>query len=181
MKDDLVRRKDVLALTHELDFKNVPGLEHYKHRCIDPDAVREMEGVEGTGVGQRVEETDDMLKKIDEKYSVLLRDAPAGNMQLPTAYAELIVAETNSLVAKNLAYIANDLHWLRETMAKEKEDERKPSGPKCLDCKYSDMIKYIDTDGVVHRGYEWCNRKRQGINFDDRPDCDYFKPKEKGW
>lgn len=82
-------------------------------------------------------------------------------------------------IAKSLAQLADDIHFIRETMAKEQEEEKsKPSGPKCLDCGHSGIMNYVDNAGVVRRNVEWCHRKSQKISLDDRPDCDYFKPVE---
>lgn len=82
-------------------------------------------------------------------------------------------------IAKSLAQLADDIHFIKEAMAKELEGEKsKSSGPTCLDCKYSDTMRYVDKDGIVNRDVEWCERKHQKINFDDKPVCDYFKPVE---
>ena len=40
--DDLISREAALALQKDLEFKRVKGLEHYRYRCIDPDAVRDL-------------------------------------------------------------------------------------------------------------------------------------------
>jgi hypothetical protein len=40
--EDSVNRKAVLNLAKDLDFSNVKGLEHYKHRCIEIEDVENL-------------------------------------------------------------------------------------------------------------------------------------------
>lgn len=121
----------------------------------------------------RVEETNEITRAIEEgtisnfkkAYWAKTSNEMSGAIQIE--------------IAKSLAQLADDIHFLRETMAKELEGEKsKSSGPTCLDCKYSDTTRYVDKDGIVNRDVEWCERKHQKINFDDKPVCDYFKPVE---
>lgn len=42
---DPISRQAVLALTKDLKFDNVKGLEHYRYRCIDPNDVLELPSV----------------------------------------------------------------------------------------------------------------------------------------
>jgi hypothetical protein len=43
--EDSVNRKAVLNLAKDLDFSNVKGLEHYKHRCIEIEDVENLPSV----------------------------------------------------------------------------------------------------------------------------------------
>lgn len=139
----------------------------------------------------RVEETNKALTELKDTVIEALKTTSDSHAAI--AHVITFEAGVNEEIAKNLAQLADDIHFVKEAMAKEieggesvavkyaKAAEDLRSFPKCMDCTYSDMIEYIDTDGVTHNGVEWCDRKLQRINFDDRPDCDYFKPKEKGW
>lgn len=125
----------------------------------------------------RFEETNDVINAISKQLNENGPDKRKADacMSYSLAYTYLI----NTEIAKSLAQLADDIHFLRETMAKELEGEKsKSSGPTCLDCKYSDTTRYVDKDGIVNRDVEWCERKHQKINFDDKPVCDYFKPVE---
>lgn len=119
----------------------------------------------------RVEETNDVIDAISRQLNENGPDKRRADacMSYSLAYIYLI----NTEIAKSLAQLADDIHFLRETTTKEQEEK-----PTCLDCKYSGMRKYIDVDGVTHLGVEWCNYKHQAIDLDDRPECDYFKPVE---
>lgn len=125
----------------------------------------------------RVEETNKALTEL--KDTVIESLKATSDSHAAIAHVITFHAGVNEEIAKNLAQLADDIHFLRETIAKELEGEKsKSSGLTCLDCKYSDTIRYVDKDGIVNRDVEWCQRKHQKINFDDKPVCDYFKPVE---
>lgn len=125
----------------------------------------------------RVEETNAALTELEKTMVKTLDDTTS--KEIAVAVTITGMSSVNVEIAKSLAQLADDIHFLRETMAKELEGEKsKSSGPTCLDCKYSDTMRYVDKDGIVNRDVEWCERKHQKINFDDKPVCDYFKPVE---
>lgn len=121
----------------------------------------------------RVEETNKNLAELENILANSVNDAT----DIKTAIAMILTAKVsvNTEIAKSLAQLADDIQFLRETMAKEQEEKSKPT---CLECKYSGMMNYVNKDDILETDVEWCNRKHQKIDFDDRPDCNYFKPVE---
>ena len=81
-------------------------------------------------------------------------------------------------IAKSLAQLADDIHFLRETMAKEKEEAEKRSNLTCADCKYSDVIDHIDGIFTTRLNVEVCNRRGAEVDFRFTPICGHFKHKE---
>ena len=123
----------------------------------------------------RFEETNDVVNAVNKWLDEHGPDRHRADTSVSYSLAYMYVINTE--IAKSLAQLADDIHFIRETMAK-KEEKPKPLGPKCLYCKHSDIINYVDVAGVVNCDVEWCHRKSKRINLDARPDCDYFEPKE---
>lgn len=126
----------------------------------------------------RVEETNKAMAELQDTVIKSL----SSTCDTHAAIAHVIIFQTgvNEEIAKSLAQLADDIHCLREKISKwlEEDEEPKTLGPKCLDCKHSDIMNYVDNNGVLNRNVEWCHHKSQRINLDTRPACDYFEPKE---
>lgn len=126
----------------------------------------------------RVEETNETFTELNKTITEALISTTDRFTLI--AHVLILQAGTNSEIAKSLAQLADDIHFIKEAIAKEIEGEEKDLEffPECSDCMFSDTIRYVDKDGILNRDVEWCRRKGQKINFDDRPNCDYFKPIE---
>ena len=134
----------------------------------------------------RVEETNKALTELKDTVIEALKTTSDSHAAI--AHVITFEAGVNEEIAKNLAQLADDIHFIKEAMAKEIEGVESVAvkykkaaesyGPKCLDCRYSDTMDYVDKDGIRNRDVDWCTRKHQKIDFYNTPVCGYFEYKE---
>lgn len=120
----------------------------------------------------RVEETNEVTRAIEEgtisnfkkAYWAKTSNEMSGAIQIE--------------IAKSLAQLADDIHFLRETMTKEKEEAEKQSKLTCANCKYSYVIDHIDTGFLTRFNVEFCHRRDAEVDFRFTPICKHFEQKE---
>jgi len=124
----------------------------------------------------RFEETNDIIDAISKQLNENGADKRKADvcMSYSLAYTYLI----NTEIAKSLAQLADDIHFLRETMAKEKEEAKERSKLTCGNCKYSYVIDHIDTGFLTRFNVEFCHRRDAEVDFRFTPICKHFEQKE---
>lgn len=81
-------------------------------------------------------------------------------------------------IAKSLAQLADDIHFIKEAIAKEKNEEKKRSNLTCANCKYSYVIDHIDTGFLTRFNVEFCHYRDAEVDFRFTPICKHFEQKE---
>ena len=126
----------------------------------------------------RVEETNAALTELKDTVIEALKET--SDTHATIAHVIAFNAGVNEEIAKNLALLADDIHFLREILAKELENDevptarRRQAGAKCMDCRYCDFVR-VDKNGETRLNVEWCHRKGIEIDMEDRPVCGYFE------
>lgn len=126
----------------------------------------------------RVEETNAALTELEKTMVKTLDDTTS--KEIAVAVTITGVSSVNVEIAKSLAQLADDIHFLREILAKEMENDevptarRRQAGAKCMDCRYCDFVR-VDKNGETRLNVEWCHRKGAEIDMEDRPVCGYFE------
>lgn len=121
----------------------------------------------------RVEETDKYLKEMKDEACAAIRSS--GSESIIIAQTIALQTASNEAIAKNLAQLADDIHFIKEAIAKEIEGaESKPSGPKCLRCAYYEKKTTVDDNGLIRNDVDWCMWYRRPINLKKDIDCYKF-------
>lgn len=121
----------------------------------------------------RVEETNEVTRAIEEGTISNFKKAYWAKTSHEMSGAIQIE------IAKSLAQLADDIHFLRETTAKEKEEVEKRSNLTCADCQYSYVIDHIDRGLLTRFNVEFCSHRGKEVSLRYTPICDHFKQKEK--
>ena len=124
----------------------------------------------------RVEETNKALTEFKDTVIEALKATSDSHAAI--AHVITFNAGVNEEIAKNLAQLADDIHFLRETMAKEKEEAKERSKLTCGNCKYSYVIDHIDTGFLTRFNVEFCHHRDTEVDFRFTPICKHFEQKE---
>lgn len=124
----------------------------------------------------RVEETNAALTELEKTMANTLDNVTSKEIAMAVTVAGM--SSVNAEMAKSLAQLADDIHYIKEAMAKEKKEEEERSKLTCGNCKYSYVIDHIDTGFLTRFNVEFCHRRDAEVDFRFTPICKHFEQKE---
>lgn len=124
----------------------------------------------------RVEETNKALTELKDTVIEALKATSDSHAAI--AHVITFHAGVNEEIAKSLAQLADDIHYIKEAMAKEQKEAKERSKLTCANCKYSYVIDHIDTGFLTRFNVEFCHRRDAEVDFRFTPICKHFEQKE---